>query len=181
MTSNDYRAVGGMTAIWLLMIAVVDPRGAFPLNDDWSYQAMLGNLVSRHVLLPTDATSVPVVGQILWATPFVWLTGSVLAGARLSTLVLGLVGSLAVFACLRQTGVSTGRSMLGGLAIMTNPLWVSLSCTFLTDVPCAAAGMCAAALLIAARRSGRTSIYAAAVACLVWATLIRHVGRFFAV
>lgn len=180
MTSKDYRALAGLAVVWFALIAAVDPRGNFPLNDDWSYSAMLANLMEQHRLLPTDFTSMPLIGQIIWALPFAWLSGSVTAGARLSTLIMGLVGPVALFAVLRRLGATTASSMLAALAVMTNPLWISLSCTFMTDVPFASVAMCAVALLIAWTQSGKTAIGVAAIACLVWATLIRQIGLFFA-
>ena len=180
MPSRNASAVAALAMVWIVIILAIHPSFAFPLNDDWSFTAMLTNFTQRHVLLPTDVTSMPLVGQILWATPFVWMSDSVIAGARMSTLVLGLIGPLAIFACLRQLGVSIAASCIGALALMTNPLWISLSCTFMTDVPFTAVALVAAALFIAAKMSGRASVYVAALACVVWATLIRQLSLAFA-
>ena len=66
---------------------------------------------------------------------------------RFSTLVLGSLGVLASYATARTAGLKpTASAIIAGL-ILINPLFVSLSCTFMTDVPSFALGMMALALL----------------------------------
>lgn len=170
-----------LTLLWVALVVAIDPRGEFPLGDDWSYTKMLLNLVDLHRLLPTDATSVPLVGQIIWAAPFTLLVRSVFEAARLSTLVLGLVGGLAAYALVREAGVPRSGAWLASAALLTNPLWVSQSCTFMTDVPFAAIAACGMLVLTRATRTERPIAFALGVVLIVWATLIRQVGLAFAV
>src|ERR1700739_2632039 len=80
-----------LALIWVTLIAAINPRGEFPLDDDWAYIAMLRTLVVDHRVLPVDWAGMPLVGQIIWAAPFALLVPSVFVAARLATLVLGLM------------------------------------------------------------------------------------------
>ena len=169
-----------LTLLWIALVVAIDPRGEFPLGDDWSYTKMLLNLVDGHRLLPTDATSVPLIGQVIWAAPFTLIAQSAFEAGRLSTLVLGLVGGLATYALVRDAGVPRSGAWLASAALLTNPLWLSLSCTFMTDVPFAAIASCGMLALTRGARTERSIAFALGVVLIVWATVIRQVGLAFA-
>jgi len=54
---------------------------------------------------------------------------------RFSTLVLGLIGVIALFALLRELKVDTKIALIGALTLAVNPLYFELSNSFMTDVP----------------------------------------------
>ena len=68
--SADRRALIFLAVLWLAVIAVVNPTGDFPINDDWSYGLAVRSLISRHAWRPTDFTSMPLVAQALWGSLF---------------------------------------------------------------------------------------------------------------
>jgi Dolichyl-phosphate-mannose-protein mannosyltransferase len=120
---------------WLLLVLVANPTGEFPLNDDWSFSKAVENLVLHGRLAFTDWTSMTLVAQVLWGALFSLPFGFSFLALRVSTVVLGAVGLAAAYALLREFGVGRSLSLLGAAVIGLNPLYFSLSLSFMTDVP----------------------------------------------
>jgi 4-amino-4-deoxy-L-arabinose transferase-like glycosyltransferase len=120
---------------WLLLVLVANPFGEFPLNDDWSYSQAVKSLVDHGQLAFTDFTSMTLVAQVLWGAVFSLPFGFSFLALRLSTVVLGAVGVAVTYALLRELGVGRRLSLLGAAVLGLNPLYFSLSLSFMTDVP----------------------------------------------
>ncbi len=124
----------GWVALWLATV----PRGDFPLNDDWTYGFAVRSVVEtgRLVMLPWSAVNA--VAQVYWGALFCTLFGFSYETLRASTGVLGAVGVLAAYGLLREVGTGVAVAALGALVVGCNPLYLSQSVTFMTDVPFAA-------------------------------------------
>lgn len=124
-----------LAAIVIVQILLVPPLGDFPSNDDWMYAEMVKTLSSEHryahhpFVQPTSVLHV--VWGALFSVPFgvshVWL--------RVSTLVLGLAGAWGTALCARACGFSRIGALLCSLVVITNPMYMHLSNTYMTDVP----------------------------------------------
>lgn len=55
---------------FLAVLALTNPVGDFPLNDDWSYSQAVRDLVQNHKYLLTNSTSMPLLTQVLWGALF---------------------------------------------------------------------------------------------------------------
>lgn len=139
MDSAKVRALllpaGVLSGVWLCLIALIHPVGEFPLNDDWVYAATARSLLEHGRLTVIPYTEAASVTHVLWGTLFCLPGGWSYAALRLSTALLGLVGVLTTSSLLRQTGASRPVAVLGGVTLALNPLYLSLSLTFMTDVP----------------------------------------------
>jgi hypothetical protein len=134
--------------VWLGMVLLVDPIGNFPLNDDWSYGRSVELLVGGRGFHLTDFTAVPLVAQVAWGALFSLPAGFSFTGLRISTLVLGLVGVLATYGLLRESRAGRTVALIGALLVATNPLYVVLAFTFMTDVPFFAVSVLALLFLV---------------------------------
>lgn len=161
-------------AYWLAAL-LVDPRGEFPTNDDWGYAPAVQALTEQGQLRFTDWQSMPLLSHVLTGLLFAAAFGFSHEVLRLSTLCMGWLGILFVFALARQLGATHRRAGLSALIMVANPLYLGLCATFMSDVPFAAA-ICAAcwAWLRSEERVDRWYILATLIA--VWATMNRQLG-----
>jgi hypothetical protein len=122
-------------AIWILMAIIVNPIGDFPLNDDWAFGRAVKSVVEKGEFKLSDWGAMNLFSQVWWGALFCLPFGFSFTVLRLSTLVLGLIGVLATYGLLRETNPSPKVALLGALLILVNPIYFSLSNTFMTDVP----------------------------------------------
>jgi Dolichyl-phosphate-mannose-protein mannosyltransferase len=172
----DHLAILGLTGLWLALILVVDPRGDFPLLDDWSYARSVKVLVEQGKLYYDGWNSMTLFLQVLYGALFCLPFGFSFEALRISTLVAGLAGSVGTYALLRQVSTNRLVAVIGSLTVMLNPAYFQFSFTFMTDVPFAALAVISAIFYLRALRTG--SIQGAVVGTLLacCATLVRQIG-----
>src|SRR4051794_14968019 len=56
--------------VWCASIALVNPFGDFPMNDDWSFAASVKHLIEHGYYDPTDWTSMTLVSHVAWGWLF---------------------------------------------------------------------------------------------------------------
>ncbi len=139
--------IAGLGILWAILFFVV-PFGEqnFPLNDDWAFARGAFTFARGEGLNYSHWSSMPQLGQWLWAWPFIEVLGESHAALRLSTIVLSLLGMLAFFDLLLQAGLRPARAAFVTACLALNPLFFELSGTFLTDVPALAFSLLALAL-----------------------------------
>src|SRR5262245_3854109 len=132
---SDVLAVVAFIAIAAGASLLVWPVQDVPLIDDWTYAWSVEHLqrTGTLALLPWSVHYAFV--QILWAWPFVAITGFSFVTLRFSTLLLGWVASLAFFAILRVGGMAAPAALLGTLAFFFAPVFFFVEHSFMTDVP----------------------------------------------
>lgn len=150
---------------------VVDPRGDFPLNDDWSYGVAARRLLEEHRFRPTGWTAMTLVSQALWGALFCWPTGFSFTALRLSTLVLAWAGACGIFVTAVDAGRPRVLAWLVALTLAFNPLWFALSYTFMTDVPFAAWSTLAAVFLARGVRHDAGTAHANTGWAALWTTV----------
>jgi hypothetical protein len=170
-----------LSIFWILSIILVDPRGDFPLNDDWSYGIAVKNLIERGGFYPTPWTSMPLISQTLWGAIFCIPFGFSFTVLRFSTLSLGLIGIAATYLLLRQIGSNRSLAITGACILAANPIYFSLSHTFMTDVPFTAF-LVLALLFFVFYLQKESNIYLIIGGCFtVTAVLCRQLGLFLPV
>ena len=132
---GDLRVALGIGGVWVLLALVIGPGGEFALNDDWAYNLPVKALVERGSIRFTDWNTPSLIGQVAWGTLFCLPGGYSFTAVRLSTLTLGLIGVLGLYALLRSHGAGRRVAALGALVLLANPIYLELSYTFMTDVP----------------------------------------------
>ena len=154
---RDLAIGGGLLGAWLLIVACVGPGGDFALNDDWAYaRAVRGwwanGALERVPWIWVPALTHAVVG--IGATAGGFSTEAL----RASTLVLGFAGIAGTYVLVRQVGADPGWAALAAAVVGTNPIYVNLAFTYMTDVPFTAWATWSLVLAIAALRGSRAAM-----------------------
>ncbi len=101
---RDVVAILLTCVVWTLLAFVIDPRGDFPLIDDWAYGLPVRALLERGELRLTDWNSPILVAQAAWGALFCLPTGFSFTPLRISTLVAGLIGLIGMYGLIRELG-----------------------------------------------------------------------------
>lgn len=123
---------------WVTACILVDPRGDFPVLDDWAYVKTVQTLVAGGGLKFSDWSASNLISQVFWGAGLASLFGATPTVLRVSSLVAGLVAGFAIYRLFRLAKVSRSLALLGALASLFNPLFFILSFSFMTDIPYAA-------------------------------------------
>jgi len=124
-----------LTAIWGATIAIINPRGDFPLLDDWDFAIATRNFAQSGHFHFTQFTVVSLRAMVLWGAAWIRLFGDSFNVLRASTLTLSLGAILVVDRTLARARIARGARMLASLALLFNPIFLWTSCTYMTDVP----------------------------------------------
>ena len=167
-----------ITFLWILAVAMVNPVGDFPLNDDWSFGLAVKHLVENGGYQPTGWTAMTLITQTLWGALFSAIFGFSFTALRFSTLSMSLFGILGAYLLGRQLGGGRFPSTAVALTLAFNPIYFALSHTFMTDVHFLALTIAALSLLI-------RYLQTESIACLLLGTIMstaailcRQVGLF---
>ena len=122
--------------IWAAAVLIIDPSGEFMINDDWTFVQPLEALLGQGKFIATGwgGGGPALLVQLLWAGLFTKLFGFSVTVLRVSVLVMGVIGSLGLLVLLRKIGASRWIAFLGAAALAANPLFLSQSFTFMTDI-----------------------------------------------
>ena len=132
---SDLVALLFLAMVWATIVVVIDPIGEFALNDDWVYALAVRSILDAgRFALPSPA-SANVIAQAYWGALFCLPFGFSFTALRISTLVLGGIGVLALYLLLREFGSNRRIALLGALTIAVNPLYLGMAASFMTDVP----------------------------------------------
>jgi len=116
-------------------LLVVNPIGDFPLNDDWAYAENVKALVVDHKIYFSDWPAMTLIVHTVWGALFCKIFGFSFTVLRFSNLIMGWFGLLATYALFREGNFSKKNAFWCTLLIGFNPIYFSLSYTYMTDVP----------------------------------------------
>lgn len=165
-----------IAAVWLTSVAVVNPRGEFPLNDDWSFGLTVKFMLEQYEFRPVGWASMPLVSQALWGALFCLPKGFSFEMLRLSTLTLALTGIVGMYRLMTLLQCRRYIAVIATLALAFNPLYFALSHSFMTDVPFTVATIWACYFFAKYLRNDSASALAAGTAFALLATLCRQLG-----
>ncbi len=173
---RDLLALAALSAGWLLALGVIGVHGAFPLNDDWSYARTVQTLLETGRFERPAWTWAPSVTNVAIGALFAGARGFSHEALRASGVFCGWLGLLAVYGLGRQLGLGAAAAGATAALLGFNPVHLSLSYTFMTDVPFAAMTTASLACLARGLPGLAWRPLAAGVALAVAATLSRQVG-----
>jgi hypothetical protein len=165
-----------IAAVWIVVALLIDPRGEFPLNDDWAYAAAVKTLLGGGGIRLPGWTTVNLIAQIFWGALFCLPFGFSFTALRISTLVLGLTGVLGLYGLLREGDADHGTALFGALLLAFNPLYLVLSYTFMSDVPFVAVSLLSFYFLVRGMRKNSWVEMVAGLLLACVALLIRQTG-----
>lgn len=165
-----------LSLIWWGLVGVVNPIGHFPLNDDWSYGIAVERLLSTGDFRPQGWTSMPLLTHTLWGALFCLPDTFSFTSLRFSTLTMGWIGLMASYMLIFSLFPSRLLACIAAAAVAFNPIYFSLSHTFMTDVPYTAQSILGAFFLVLHLKTGSRWWLALGIACLLLATLSRQLA-----
>jgi hypothetical protein len=124
-----------LVALLVVITLLISPIGEFPLNDDWIYTKTVQHLLQTGHYKAHPYLNATLIVQTYWGALFCKLFGFSFTTLRCSTLVLSGVNAWGIARCGLALGLSRSWSLLCGIIMMTNPILLGLSYSFMTDVP----------------------------------------------
>ena len=139
-----------LIAIFVVAVLLVDPRGNFPLDDDWGVGFTTFTLLQTGRVQFTPFASATAYLQFFWGALWAASFGETFTVLRISTLVLSLGSVLIAFSLLRRAGVRRELALFGAAALLFHPLFFWASFTSMTHVPFVFLSLVAAAMFVRA-------------------------------
>ncbi|MCP5055838.1 MAG: glycosyltransferase family 39 protein [bacterium] len=174
LRTQDLLACALLTGLWWLPALVIGIAGEFPISDDWSYAHTVQLLLETGRFERPAWTWAPSLTNVGLGAAFSWPGGFSFAALRLSTLFAGWLGVLACFGLARGIGAGVAAATLAAACLATNPIYVNLSFTFMTDIAFVALTTGSLVALAAALRSRHIAAWVAAGALVFAAMLSRQ-------
>jgi len=164
--------VASALAWTVITLTVPIDQQDIPLNDDWAYSRGAIYFAHGEGIHYGKWAAMPLLGQWLWALPFVRAFGGNHVVLRTSVIVLSWFGLWGLFDLLRQGGIRASLAALATMTLALCPLFFLLQGTFMSDVPALSFSLLALALYGRAIGSGGLAYLAFAflVACLAVTT-----------
>lgn len=169
-----------LVAAWCVAVALVGPRGDFPLSDDWAFAHASRSLCHGDGLDLLPWTGASLLFQAAYGAVLCHLFGPSYEVLRASSLVLGAAGLLAFYDLLRRLGSSRAQATAGSALLAANPLYFNLSFTFMTDLPFAVLALMSAAAYARGLAGSRVRTLMLGGALAAAALLVRQHGLFIA-
>jgi hypothetical protein len=124
-----------ISAIWILIVLLIDHTGEFPLIDDWAYAHGVKDYLFEGVLKISDWVAMTQVGHLFMGVGWSKLFGYSLENLREMTMLVSFLGSILFYWLTGYFSRSVVLRLIGSLILTVNPIWMYLSHTFMTDVP----------------------------------------------
>jgi hypothetical protein len=122
-------------AIALVTGLLVSPVGDFPLNDDWIFAKAVERLLQHGYYRGHEYLNATFVAQAYWGALFCKVFGFSFTTLRVSTLVLWTLTAWSASLCALSLGLSRALALGFGALVQTNAIVLSLSYSFMTDIP----------------------------------------------
>ncbi|MCU0612260.1 MAG: hypothetical protein MUE60_10780 [Candidatus Eisenbacteria bacterium] len=155
-----------------LALLVVDPRGEFPLNDDWLYARVVQQAAETGRLVRPALASVSLIGPTLCGLAATALTGFSHTALRLSSVALHLTASFATAAAVGRSA-GPGHAAFAGLLVLLSPLGLVSAFSFMPE-PALEASVALTALAALAWRERQTVMRATALGLAAMSTYLVH-------
>jgi hypothetical protein len=141
MRRRDFFEIAAILAVWLTAILVINPRGEFPLGDDWDFAIATWNFARSGHFKFTHFTAVSLRAQVVWGALWTWAFGESFRILRYSVLALAAVTIVVINRILSRAKVARTPRVIATLAFAFSPIFLWASCTYMTEVPfvCASA------------------------------------------
>jgi hypothetical protein len=164
--------------LWCAAVALANPIGDFPLNDDWAYGQNARALAVENRLYFSDWPAMTLMAHTLWGALFCKIFGFSFTVLRFSTLLMGLLGLVGFYQLLKWAGLS--RHMMFGLTLLLafNPFWFLLANSYMTDVPFLATLFWSTLFFLKTIEKPAFGTLLAATFFALWACFIRQLGLF---
>ncbi len=118
---------------WIVLSLLVGIHGEFPINDDWLYAKSVLILRETGTIRLMNIISMTLLSNVIWGSLFTTILGFSFVSLRISTLFISLATIIIFYLLLKELGVKRQLSMFLTFLIIFNPVFFSLSFTFMTE------------------------------------------------
>lgn len=143
-----------LLALYLIAELIVNPRGNFPLNDDWTYgKSVLSLFLEGKYNIGTSASTLWT--HLMWGFGFTKIFGFSFEVLRASTIVSAVIGLLVLYRLVMQISGKASVAFVACLVLLFNPIYFNLSNTYMTDVNFSTVLLCCFYFIIGFFRTGK--------------------------
>jgi hypothetical protein len=172
---TDRRAVAIILMLHVAIVAIVQPRGDFPLNDDWAYAHGVQWLLDEGRIRLSPWVGMNLVPQTLAGGAVAALFGFSFETLRHLTQAVAVLAMVAAYAWFRTVRLEPSCALVATLAVVAFPAWPVLANSYMTDLYGLALALPAATFFVATLRDPRPWMLFAATAFSVAGVLERQV------
>lgn len=122
-----------LLVVFLLMEVIANPLGEFALNDDWSYAKSVETLSLEGSYDIGYWPAMTLISHVLWGFLFTKVFGFSFTVLRVSVITLSFIALLVTEKLVFNLTGNKKTSLYAALLLLVNPLFFSLSNTFMTD------------------------------------------------
>jgi hypothetical protein len=164
-----------LSGICWLVVWLSVPSAEFPLADEWAFARGALDFAAGQGIHYYQWASMPLLGQWIWAWPFVKLLGPSYFSLRLSVVCLSWLGLVAFqFLLIESAGASRATAALATIAFALSPLFIVLQGVFLTDLTSLSFALIALALYEYGRKTGSLALWSLAALPSAFAATTRQ-------
>ena len=121
--------------LWASFAFLINPLGNFPINDDWIYAKPIESALNGNGFQVSNQATVTSILHSLMGYALCSVTGFSFSVLRLLVLIEAAGLLLLLFKIFSRLGLRKKSSTLFCLLFLTNPLFIGLSYSFMTDIP----------------------------------------------
>ncbi|WP_430814758.1 hypothetical protein [Carboxylicivirga sp. RSCT41] len=172
---SGWLIVSFVAILWFGSFMAIKGLSDFPLNDDWVHAISVKHLIDTGEFTLIDYCGSTIITQVLWGVIFC-SAGFSFSALRLSVVVLGFIGLWTIKEIGEKLHLSVKYTGVIVLTLFSNPLYYTLSGTFMTDIPFLVVSLLVVFFFIKAVKN--ESVWNFIFVCIfsILATLIRQIG-----
>jgi hypothetical protein len=172
---TERRAIALLVLLHFAMVAIVQPRGDFPVNDDWAFAQTVRWLLDEGRFRLSDWVPMDLVPQAYAGAAVATIWGFSFEALRHLTQAVALATLVAAYGWFRVAGLDAWSSFVASVVLAAFPAWPVLANSFMTDLYALAFALPAAALFAGTLRDGRMATWVPATLVTVAGVLERQV------
>lgn len=164
-----------LVAFQLLALALIQPYGNFPLNDDWAYAHSAIWFNSEHRIRLSNWIAMNLLPQAVAGGLVTAAVGFSFDALRHLTQIVALLASVSAFYFFRSAALTAAQAFVATLVLIAMPSWPILANSFMTDIYSLVFALSASALFIRLLEKHSTQLLFFAVLLSVMGILQRQV------
>ncbi len=177
---SNIKYILGLFVVFVCCELLLNPIGDFPLNDDWFYAKALKTIQFDSYINNAHWGYASMLTHLFYGKLVTTIFGFSYNVLRMSTLILSFTGITFFYFLVKEyVGMLNKQAFLATLIVMADPLFLSLSNSYMTDVPFITSIMMAVYFYLKFKRSNKLKYYCLSVLLLIWALLIRQLALAF--
>ena len=173
--TNDALWLVLLVALQLLLIAVIQPYGNFPLNDDWAYAHSAHWFNTEHRVRLSNWIAMNLLPQTVAGGLVVAAVGFSFDALRHLTQVVAILASIAAFFFFRVASLAPAHAFVATLVVIAMPSWPVLANSYMTDQYSLVFALAASALFLRFLETPSALLLVLATALALIGTLQRQV------